>query len=209
MTKTSIQYPRQGSTMNTQTLTRLGLAAALTMSLAACGSSGGSGNGSGGGTDGGSGAENGISVGTIDRMGRPGVSTALVGPGDRKDAYNVEGDPAAWTDFTADLIERADVIDTFDGIAGNALFGNSATLVGTLIDDRLQIDTLEPTCDQYLAVEIPQLSGCGGRTLQRDVIDDTLQHLVSQDMPVSDLADNDSVILDVWPFLGVANNNAN
>ena len=140
----------------------------------------------------------------LDRMGRPGVSTALVADNDDKDAYNLSGDPDEWAgSFTAALIERATIIDSLDGVNGNSLLAPS-TIAGLLVDDRLRIDTSIPECDIYLALEIG-LGGCGGRTLERDVINDTLQHLVSQDNPVDDLADNDSVFQSVWPFIGVAN----
>lgn len=192
---------------------KLGMAAVLVASVAACSSSSDSGSsavpdtsGGGGDTAPGTGqtGETGVLPVILDRMGRPGVSTALVAANDDKDAYNLEGNPANWaSSFTDDLTERATIIDGLDGVMGNSLLAPT-TIAGLLVDDRLRIDTSIPECDIYLALEIG-LGGCGGRTLERDVINDTLQHLVSQSDPVDDLADNDSVFQSDWPFIGVAN----
>lgn len=193
-----------------QTLVKLTVSAFLITSIVACSDSD---SDSGGGTpvvtdpDGngnmGTG-ETGVLPVILDRMGRPGVSTALVADNDDKDAYNLAGDPATWAaSFTPALIERATIIDSLDGVDGNSLL-TPTTIADLLVDDRLRIDTSVPECDIYLALEIA-LGGCGGRTLERDVINDTLQHLVSQFDPVDDLADNDSVFQSDWPFIGVAN----
>jgi len=147
--------------------------------------------------------DSGVSVNTIDRMGRPGITTAAIELRSDRTIYNQNGDPATWTGEFREMIRgRLVTIDGLDGIDGNALL-DVDTIASLLVDDRLQIDTSVPECDIYLAIEIG-LGGCGGRTLERDVIDDTLRHLVSQDMPVSDNAINDSVILTTWPFLGEA-----
>jgi len=193
--------------MNMKTFTAITLSAALTALTAGCSSSS-DGGGDGGGTTlpPASGGDSGSSAIIFDRMGRPGVSTALVAAADRKDAYNLAGDPAAWSGFLPDLVERITIIDGLDGTVGNALL-DADTLAGLLADDRLQIDTSIAECDVYLALEIG-LGGCGGRTLQRDVIDDTLRHLVSQGMPVSDLADGAvdiGLLSDEWPFLAPPN----
>ena len=150
--------------------------------------------------------DDGISVGTIDRMGRPGITTATIELRSDRTIYNQNGDPATWAaEFQGMIRARLVTIDNLDGVDGNALL-DVDTISGLLVDDRLQIDTSVPECDVYLALEIG-LGGCGGRTLERDVIDDTLRHLVAQDMPVSDNAINDSIILNVWPFLGEALSN--
>ena len=199
--------------MLAKTFFRLSITSLVLVLATACsdsdsGSSSGSGSTpppSGGGnlpTDGT--AETGSLPVILDRMGRPGVSTALVAASADKDAYNLEGNPDNWaTSFTNALVERASIIDSLDGVEGNSLLAPT-TIAGLLVDDRLRINTSIPECDIYLALEIG-LGGCGGRTLERDVINDTLQHLVSQDNPVDDLADNDSVFRNDWPFLGVAN----
>ena len=191
--------------MSKKSFFKLGAAAILIASVAACSDS-----------DSNSGDDTGTNPGTVtsdatgslpvilDRMGRPGVSTALVADAATKNAYNVEGDPAIWAaSFTDALVERATIIDSLDGVTGNSLLAPT-TIASLLVDDRLRIDTSVPECDIYLALEIG-LGGCGGRTLERDVINDTLQHLVSQSDPVDDLADNDSVFRSDWPFIGVAN----
>ena len=156
-----------------------------------------------GGGDGGGGGDSGVVVGQIDRMGRPGVSTALIRTDEDENAYNANGDPSTWdAAFREPMLERMRLIDGLDGEMGNLVTGSAEQLTGLLLDDRLQIDTSVPECGAYLALEIPNLTGCGGRTLDRDVIDDTLRHLVSQDRPVSDLADaNDAVLPTEWPFL--------
>ena len=154
-----------------------------------------------GGSNGG--GDSGVVVGQIDRMGRPGVSTALIRTDEDENAYNAAGDPSTWAAmFREPMLERMRLIDGLDGVMGNLVTGSAEQLTGLLLDDRLQIDTSVPECDAYLALEIPNLNGCGGRTLERDVIDDTLRHLVSQDMPVSDQADaNDATLPTEWPFL--------
>jgi hypothetical protein len=75
-------------------------------------------------------------------------------------------------------------------------------LASVLVDDRLLVDVSKPDCDAYLAVElsVPQ---CGGRTLSRDVIDDTFGAVVGPG--VSDFVGNDSTFLADFPFLGQPN----
>lgn len=153
------------------------------------------------GPPGSGGNDSGVVTGIIDRMGRPGVSTALIRTDDDEDAYNASGDPSDWSQFRDPMLERMRLIDGLDGVMGNLVTGSAEQLTDLLIDDRLQIDTSMDQCDAYLALEIG-FPGCGGRTLERDVIDDTLRHLVSQNMPVSDLADmNDASLPNEWPFL--------
>jgi len=169
----------------------------------------GDGGDNGGGTppvvNGGTDPLNGVSVNTLDRMGRPGISTALIASDADKDSYNASGTPATWaTTFIPPMIERLDLIDGLDGTTGNAVLGDSNSLATLLVDDRLQLDTTQASCDIYLSLEIG-FPGCGGRTLERDVIDDTLRHLVSQNDPQSDLADDDNVFPNAWPFLAPAN----
>ena len=60
-----------------------------------------------------------------------------------------------------------------------------------------------PACDAYLAVELGVAGQCGGRTLERDVIDDTLGAVVGPG--VSDYVGNDSTFLVDFPFLGAPN----
>lgn len=148
-----------------------------------------------------------LAAGNIDRMGRPAVSTALIPAGD-KDRYNSAHAPAQWPSFEGEIQASLEFVDGLDGEQGNALLGDSAALAGVLADDRLVIDTSVPNCGPYLAVELtPQgetPSACGGRTLSRDVIDDTLSALVG--VPVGDGVDaNDRQFLPGFPFLATAN----
>ena len=75
-------------------------------------------------------------------------------------------------------------------------------MASVLVDDRLIVDTSKSTCDAYLAVELG-LPSCGGRTLARDVIDDSLGAIVGPG--VSDNVGNDSVFLTDFPFVGRPN----
>ncbi|ASJ74283.1 DUF4331 family protein [Granulosicoccus antarcticus] len=189
--------------MINKSIFKLIIAATLMTTVVACSSDDDNDNTPGNGT-GGSVDETGALPVILDRMGRPGVNTALIATDDDKDAYNLAGDPAQWAgSFTVAITERAAAIDSLDTVEGNALASPSA-LADLLVDDRLRIDTSVPECNNYLALEL-SVGGCGGRTLERDVIDDTLQQLVVADTPVSDLADNDSSFQSEWPFLGVAN----
>ena len=72
-----------------------------------------------------------------------------------------------------------------------------------LVDDRLIIDVSKPACNEYLAVELGVAGKCGGRTLARDVIDDTFGAVVGPG--VSDNVANDSTFLAAFPFLGEPN----
>ncbi|HWS25509.1 MAG TPA: DUF4331 family protein [Xanthomonadales bacterium] len=144
------------------------------------------------------------SPGQVDRNGRPGINTVTINvlPNTGtalKDAYNRASNPATWaTLFQAEMQANLAALDTLDGVVGNALLP-PATLASVLVDDRLIIDTSKPNCDAYLAVELG-LQSCGGRTLARDVIDDSLGAIVGPG--VSDNVANDSVFLPEFPFLG-------
>ena len=102
-----------------------------------------------------------------------------------------------WQQIAANLA----ALDTLDGVVGNNLLP-PLMLASVLVDDRLLIDLSNPVCDAYLAVElgVPQ---CGGRTLARDVIDDTFGAVVGPG--VSDFVGNTSIFLDEFPFLGEPN----
>jgi hypothetical protein len=141
----------------------------------------------------------------IDRMGRPAINTALIDlltSTGKKDAYNAASDPSTWApQFQDEMAGNLAALDTLDGVTGNALLP-PATLASVLVDDRLVVDTGIASCDAYLAVElgVPQ---CGGRTLARDVIDDTLGAVVGPG--VSDYVGNDSAFLEDFPFLAEPN----
>jgi Domain of unknown function (DUF4331) len=146
------------------------------------------------------------STGQIDRMGRPGINTALIdllASTGKKDAYNRAEDPAGWAAaFQSEMQANLAALDTLDGTSGNAVLP-AAALAGVLVDDRLQINTAIPACDAYLAVELGIATNCGGRTLARDVIDDTLGAVVGPG--VSDNVSSDSTFLAAFPFLGTPN----
>jgi hypothetical protein len=141
----------------------------------------------------------------VDRKGRPAVNTALIdlfgtSPA-MKDAYNSNDDPATWSQFIPEMQMNLEILDTLDGVSGNALLPANV-LATVLAEDRLLVDTSQAVCDAYLAVElgVPQ---CGGRTLQRDVIDDTFGAVVGPG--VSDFVGDSNVYLADFPFLFPAN----
>jgi len=147
-----------------------------------------------------------LSAGQIDRNGRPAINTALINlvPATGtalKDAYNRAEGLANWTQFTSEIQSNLAALDTLDGRANAVL--PAAALAGVLVDDRLIINTSIAACDEYLAVELGVAGKCGGRTLARDVIDDTLGAVVGPG--VSDFVANDSVFLTDFPFLSEPN----
>jgi hypothetical protein len=141
--------------------------------------------------------------GQIDRNGRPAINTATINvlgpPNGLKDVYNRAMDPAGWAAaFSAEMEANLAALDTLDGIVGNGLLPPAA-LASVLVDDRLVIDTRIAQCGQYLAVELQVPGQCGGRTLDRDVIDDSLGAIVGPG--VSDNVGFQSVVLDDFPFI--------
>jgi hypothetical protein len=143
--------------------------------------------------------------GQVDRMGRPGINTALIDllrDSGKKDQYNKAEDPQTWPPlFQSEMQTNLAALDTLDGHTGNTLLP-PATAASVLVDDRLVIDVSKTTCDAYLAVEVGA-NQCGGRTLRRDVIDDTLGAIVGPG--VSDNVGFDSTLLSDFPFLGDPN----
>ncbi len=142
-------------------------------------------------------------AGQIDREGRPAINTALIdvlASTGKKDAYNRASDPAMWAAmFQQEMTNNATALDTLDGISGNGLLPPNV-LASVLVDDRLIINTSVAACGAYLAVELGVTTQCGGRTLQRDVIDDSLGAIVGPG--VSDNVADDSTNLADFPFLG-------
>jgi len=144
-----------------------------------------------------------FSSGQIDRMGRPGINTALIdllASTGKKDAYNRAESRNDWTQFQSEMQSNLTALDTLDGVTGNTLLP-PATAASVFVDDRLQVNTSAAACGPYLAVELNVSGQCGGRTLERDVIDDTLGAVVGPG--VSDNVGNDSTFLADFPFLGV------
>jgi hypothetical protein len=143
--------------------------------------------------------------GQIDRTGRPGINTALIdllASTGKKDAYNRAEDRATWAPlFQTEIQNNLIALDTLDGTVGNTLLP-PATAAAVLVDDRLIIDVSKTTCDAYLAVEVGA-NQCGGRTLRRDVIDDTFGAVIGPG--ISDNVNFDSTLLGDFPFLGEPN----
>ena len=141
----------------------------------------------------------------VDRMGRPAVNTALIdlfASTGLKDQYNQASDVSDWAPmFQSEIAFSLAALDTLDGVVGNNLLP-PMVLASVLVDDRLLIDVANPACDAYLAVELGAAQ-CGGRTLERDVIDDTFGAIVGPG--VSDFVSNTSTFLGDFPFLGTPN----
>jgi hypothetical protein len=138
----------------------------------------------------------------IDRMGRPGVNTALTNPFDlyepqagvpelsdgTKDRYNLDGNPSMWVPTWSPAIRlHLGILDALDDSCGNqAGYGalsmpNYTLLSAVLAGDALQVDTTKTICNVYLGAELAALGAplmdCGGRKLNYDVIDVTYSAL--------------------------------
>jgi len=158
----------------------------------------------------------------IDRIGRPGVSTALIAPfeadatakGTKKDDYNAAGQDT-WASFAAEISANLAIYDALDTVCGNQLAagatateGRYGTLGVVLSDDRLWVNTASTTCTTYLAVEanatgILTNTDCGGRRFGYDVIDTTYSVLaVGAFGGVTDgIAADDGMPSATFPFL--------
>lgn len=158
----------------------------------------------------------------IDRVGRAGVTTALVSVlqpseprGQARDAYN-GADPAQWSTFMDDIGGNLAVYDSLDTNCGNQVLaganaeaGRYNGLAGALADDRLYVRTTATSCGQYLAVELDATGvaanmDCGGRTPGYDTIDVTYSALaIGAVSGVGDgvAADDATHSSDTFPFL--------
>lgn len=121
-----------------------------------------------------------VAATTIDRMGRPGVNTALTNPFDlykpqgaaspqmgdaTKDAYNADGagataTPTPWASWIPAISMHLAILDGLDRSCGNQLLAGGmanatryTTLATILAGDALQVDLSKTTCAQYLGVE--------------------------------------------------------
>jgi hypothetical protein len=136
----------------------------------------------------------------IDRMGRPGVNTALNHSFDAnnttkqaaKDAYNQDTNPTNWTTYVPEFEANLAIIDGVDGVCGNQLLADTtktdatryATMAGVLASDMVWVNTAGKTCTTYLAVEANAVgilpnSDCGGRGLAYDVMNETYSVLAA------------------------------
>lgn len=129
----------------------------------------------------------------IDRLGRPGINTALTAPFDLNsatkgtvlDGYNAASTPAQWVSmFQTRIASNLAILDSLDTVCGNQLLAGAApsagrynTLASVLSDDQLYVNSSSGTCNTYLAVEANAVgianTDCGGRTPLVDVIDRT------------------------------------
>ncbi len=170
----------------------------------------------------------------VDRMGRPGVNTALTNPFYREsvptelaahdavvDAYNASGNRSEWqSSFAAEIATNLAILDSLDTVCGNQLLagpspvaGRYAALASVLADDRLYVNTGSGSCMQYLGVEANALgitnNDCGGRTPLEDTIDTTYSLLAAGVLSgVTDgvPVDGDGMAsLSVFPFLAEPN----
>jgi len=149
-----------------------------------------------------------LTSGQIDRVGRP-LASLLFVPEEQKDSYNVASNPDDWSAlFNDDFVTSIESLDLADGIPDNLLSGDAQVLAAMFVDDRIQIDLKQPVCPDYGAVEMAvlspgQVSGCGGRTLDQDVVDNTLGVVVSGfDPDIEDfVSQNDVRFLTEFPFL--------
>lgn len=149
--------------------------------------------------------------GLIDRMGRPGVNTALTNPFEitalglnetsdqTKDKYNADGNVDTWAATWANKYIRPHlaILDGLDGSCTNSFGGNLnpanmtpapprySVLAAVISGDALQLDTSKTTSTAYLETErVAVTAGAtttdgGGRTLARDVIDNTYSLLAA------------------------------
>lgn len=172
------------------------------------GSGGIGGTGGSAGTAGMGGTGGGGTAGQIDRIGRPAINTALTQTfspdtttkSARKDEYNAEDDMPSWPAFIPDFASSLAILDSLDtdstvpaGCGTQLAIGDPTgpggetrydTLAGVLADDQLYVDSNSNLCVAYLGVEAEALGiveegGCGGRTPQYDVIDDSYSVLAA------------------------------
>jgi len=126
----------------------------------------------------------------IDRVGRPLIGNALLGPTDpadasnrRKEQYN-RAAPGAWPSFIPDMERTLALYDGLERTCGNQWLADPRGapalryrgLATLFADDRLWVDSRSTRCTEYLAVERAALAtpgattpDCGGRTPNYDV----------------------------------------
>ena len=161
----------------------------------------------------------------IDRTGRPAISTALISTfsadadakGAEKDAYNAAS-PDKWGDYAGSMAASLAILDAIDGTCGNQLLADAdagadryMTLASILSDDELYVHSERGECGTYLGLEaeivgaVPEgAGGCGGRTLNDDIIDRSYSVLAAGILTgVDDTITGDDVAhLDGFPYVG-------
>ncbi len=170
------------------------------------------------------GADNPPTLGTqIDRIGRPAITSALVGtflPSEDadplKDAYNAAADQGDWTVYASDIAFSLGVLDALDTNCGNQLLAGSGAdgpydaLAAVLVDDQLYVHSERTTCGVYLGLEAELVGavedgvgGCGGRMLDDDVIDRSYSVLAAGILTGIDdtITANDVPNMDTFPFV--------
>lgn len=161
----------------------------------------------------------------IDRVGRPGITTALLGAfgtnsstgGMLRDGYNTDANTAGWTSsYKSGLMNALAVWDGLDTQCGNQLLavmpGTVITynnLGGVLADDKLYVNAAGAACTTFLAVEL-NASGqanmdCGGRTLDEDTTDALYSLLITGTMASVDDGISVPASSGVFPYLAAPN----
>ena len=160
----------------------------------------------------------------IDRTGRPAIGTALMetfnGDSDAKDAAKDEYNSAApnqWSTFASPFAASLAILDSLDTVCGNQLLsgdeaeaGRYDTLAGILADDQLYVHSARGECGTYLGLEAEIVGaldegagGCGGRTLDDDIIDRSYSVLAAGILTGVDdtITGNDVPNSDACPFV--------
>jgi hypothetical protein len=150
----------------------------------------------------------------LDRVGRPAITTALVGTFEAtsvadKDAYNADSNVAGWAAAWTDKIAfSVGILDGVDEVCGNSFAYDGTTyyapLGGVLADDRLILSFAATNGPGYLGYEANGNDGdyAGGRTLTDDVVDTS--YTVLSGATVTDGVDADEdegEILADFPYL--------
>ncbi len=116
----------------------------------------------------------------LDRVGRPMMTNVFLDPfsaqrNQKRDTWNGQSDPNAWSSNAPELINMLGILDGLDGVCGNAfLRGGEFRYVApslVLASDTLVLDTSFGTCAAPFAIERSIANDCGGRVPGADVVD--------------------------------------
>ncbi len=142
----------------------------------------------------------------VDRMGIPALLTVFIPPNPfepsppapaLEDAFNLGVPANDQANFRGEIVNTLEILFSLNDEAGDDPSDDAAQIQGLA-------DVLLP---DVLTVQLSQLTGFGslnGRNLEDDVIDIELG-LITEGACTSDLVDNNSVFLDVFPFFGIPN----